>query len=110
MRVSFWWQHQVRQQGEYESLHRDMMVGFGTWEFDPMEMEDPFAGRDGAAVHLWQGDDDRLVPVKLQRYVAARLPWVRYHEVPGAGHLFPLADGMFDTVVKTVLLGDAELL
>ncbi|CAA7397044.1 unnamed protein product [Spirodela intermedia] len=102
--------HQVRQQGEYESLHRDMIVGFGTWEFDPMEMEDPFAGGEAAAVHLWQGDDDRLVPVKLQRYVAARLPWVRYHELPGAGHLFLLADGMFDTIVKTLVLGDGEQL
>ena len=67
-----------------------------------MDLADPFAGSEGK-VHLWQGDDDRLVPVKLQRYVASRLPWIRYHELPGAGHLFPLADGMFDTIVKTLL-------
>ncbi|KAG6436371.1 hypothetical protein SASPL_101268 [Salvia splendens] len=30
------------QQGVYESLHRDMIVAFGAWEFDPMEINDPF--------------------------------------------------------------------
>ncbi|GKU98364.1 hypothetical protein SLEP1_g11377 [Rubroshorea leprosula] len=33
---------QVRQQGEYESLHCDIIVGFGNWEFDPMSLENPF--------------------------------------------------------------------
>nr|DAD28815.1 TPA_asm: hypothetical protein HUJ06_030283 [Nelumbo nucifera] len=33
---------QIRQQGEFESLHRDMIVGFGNWEFDPMDVETRF--------------------------------------------------------------------
>ena len=50
----------------------------------------------GAAVHLWQGDDDRLVPVKLQRYVAARLHRVKlpgpeaHHHVPVQRLVLPL--------------------
>ncbi|CAA6663726.1 unnamed protein product [Spirodela intermedia] len=61
------------QQGEYESLHRDLMVLTGDWGFEPESLPDPF---------------DRLVPVDVQRYVAGRIPWVRYHESVGGGHLF----------------------
>ncbi|KAM7266051.1 hypothetical protein ACFE04_003734 [Oxalis oulophora] len=95
----------VRQQGEYESLHRDMMVVFGKWEFDPMDLENPFPNNEGS-VHLWHGDEDRMVPVVLQRYIAQRLPWIKYHELRGAGHLFPLGNGMSATVVKTLLTGE----
>lgn len=95
----------VRLQGEYESLHRDMMIGFGPWEFDPMDLENPFPN-DEASVHLWHGDDDLIVPVILQRYIAQRLPWVKYHELPETGHLFPIAEGMSEVIVKALLLGD----
>jgi len=98
-------QHQVRQQGEYESLHRDMMVGFGKWSWSPVELEDPFPGGEGK-VHLWHGAEDLIVPVGMSRYIAESLPWVRYHELPTAGHLFPMAPGMADVIVKSLLLGD----
>ncbi|XP_071726310.1 uncharacterized protein [Rutidosis leptorrhynchoides] len=93
---------QPRQQGEYESLHRDLMIAFGKWEFDPMELENPFPDGEGS-VHVWQGDDDRFTPVKLQRYIAQQLPWINYHELPRAGHLFIFADGMADTILKALL-------
>ncbi|KAL5545869.1 hypothetical protein UlMin_005556 [Ulmus minor] len=92
----------VRQQGEYESLHRDMIVGYGKWEFSPVELENPFPNNQGS-VHLWHGDDDLLVPVTLQRYIAQRLPWIHYHELPGVGHLFPDSPGMCDTFIKELL-------
>jgi len=96
---------QVRQQGEYESLHRDMIVGFGSWEFSPMDLENPFPNNEGS-VHLWHGDDDWIVPVKLQRYITQRLPWIHYHELPGVGHLFPHMDGTCNTMIKAMLLGE----
>ncbi|KAI6697850.1 hypothetical protein NL676_017969 [Syzygium grande] len=96
---------QVRQQGEYETLHRDMMVGFGTWEFDPMDLENPFPNGEGS-VHLWQGDDDLLVPVTLQRFIAHRLPWIKYHELPQSGHVFSFAGGMCDAIVRTLIVGE----
>nr|KJB15068.1 hypothetical protein B456_002G158600 [Gossypium raimondii] len=96
---------QVRQQGEYESLHRDLIVGFGAWEFSPLELDNPFPNNEGS-VHVWHGDEDRFVPVMLQRYIAEQLPWIRYHELPGAGHLFMVADGMWDNIVKTLLVGE----
>ncbi|CAL5322175.1 unnamed protein product [Camellia sinensis] len=95
----------VKQQGEFESIHRDMMVGFGSWEFDPMDLQKPFLDNEGS-VHLWQGDDDGLVPVTLQRYIAGRLSWIQYHEVPGGGHLFLYADGVREAIFKTLLLGE----
>ncbi|KAF8403275.1 hypothetical protein HHK36_011377 [Tetracentron sinense] len=97
---------QVKQQGEFESLHRDMMIGFGSWEFDPMDLENPFPNNEGGSVHLWHGDEDGFVPVTLQRYIARKLPWIHYHELKGAGHLFPLADGVSYAILKALLLGE----
>nr|XP_043631785.1 uncharacterized protein LOC122603209 [Erigeron canadensis] len=93
---------QPTQQGEYESLHRDLIIAFGNWEFDPVELENPFPNNEGS-VHIWQGDDDRFTPVKLQRYIAQQLPWINYKELPRAGHMFSLADGMADIILKTLL-------
>jgi pimeloyl-ACP methyl ester carboxylesterase len=95
----------IRQQGEYNSLHRDMMVGFGKWEWSPIDLKDPFPGGE-AKVHLWHGAKDRIVPVSLSRYISERLPWVVYHELPESGHLFPLDSEKVDAVVKSLLLGD----
>ncbi|PWA58399.1 alpha/beta-Hydrolases superfamily protein [Artemisia annua] len=93
----------VRQQGLAESIFRDMRVGFGKWEFDPMEIENPFPNNKGS-VHLWHGEDDRLVPVLLQRYIAKKLPWIHYHELPGVGHLLPNYDGKKEAILKSLLL------
>ncbi|KAF2580060.1 hypothetical protein F2Q68_00004091 [Brassica cretica] len=42
----------ARQQGEYEkSLHRDLMIGYGHWEFDPLDVQNPFKNSNGS-VHL----------------------------------------------------------
>ncbi|XP_047322007.1 uncharacterized protein LOC124925916 [Impatiens glandulifera] len=89
------------QQGRQESIFRDMMVGFGKWEFDPMELENSF---DDGSVHLWQGDEDGLVPTKLQRKIAEKLPWIQYHEVRGAGHLLPFATGMREAIFNALLI------
>jgi pimeloyl-ACP methyl ester carboxylesterase len=65
-----------------------MRVGFGKWEFDPMEIDNPFPNNEGS-VHLWHGEEDGLVPALLQRYIAKKLPWIHYHELPGVGHFVP---------------------
>lgn len=96
-------QAQIRQQGEYESLHQDLNVGFSSWEFSPLELKNPFPHNNGS-IHIWQGDDDRVVSPKLQRYIAEKLPWIRYHEVSGAGHLFSYADNVYDSVITALLL------
>lgn len=93
---------QVRQQGEFDSLHRDMVIGFGRWEFSPMDLKNPFPNKKGS-VHLWQGDEDLIVPATLQRYIVGKIPWIQYHELKDAGHLFPLADGVSDAIFNTLL-------
>lgn len=93
----------VTQQGVFESLYREMRVGFGKWAFDPMDLKNPFPNNEGS-VHLWQGDDDGLVPITLQRFVAQKLPWIHYHEVPGAGHLFRYAPHHKDSIIKALVL------
>ncbi|KAK6126333.1 hypothetical protein DH2020_039905 [Rehmannia glutinosa] len=87
------YQAQVRQQGEFESLHRDLAISFGTWEFDPTDLKNPFSENEGS-VHLWQGDEDLLVPVKIQRHIARQLPWIHYHEVPVLVICFRLQMGL----------------
>ncbi|XP_050371759.1 uncharacterized protein LOC126789601 [Argentina anserina] len=91
------------QQGEPESVHRDLKAGFGTWEFSPLQdLENPFPNNEGS-VHLWHGDEDLMVPVTLERYIAQQLPWIHYHEIKGAGHFFPQAPGMSDAIFKALL-------
>ncbi|KAJ6986639.1 uncharacterized protein [Populus alba] len=95
---------QTIQQGEFETLHRDMMVGFGKWKFDPMDLENPFPENEGS-VHLWQGDEDKMVPPSLQRYIVQRLPWINFHEVSGSGHLFPFIPEICEAIIKSSVLG-----
>ncbi|WVZ68086.1 hypothetical protein U9M48_017076 [Paspalum notatum var. saurae] len=64
------------QQGIHESLCRDVTILFGTWEFDPTEIKNPFPDGEGV-VSIWQGYEDRIVQVEIQRHVAQKLPWVR---------------------------------
>ncbi|XP_026414439.1 uncharacterized protein LOC113310091 [Papaver somniferum] len=98
---------QIRQQGEYVSIFSDMNVAFGGYTFDPMDLENPFSNDEGT-VHVWQGDEDKIVQIPLQRYIAEKLPWVQYHELAGAGHLFPFADGMNNAIVKSLVLGEKK--
>ncbi|KAL8233730.1 hypothetical protein R6Q59_019830 [Mikania micrantha] len=79
-----------------------MNIGWGKWEFDPMDLQNPFQNGNGS-VHLWMGDDDRIVPVTLQRYIAQKLGWIKYHEIVGAGHTFSFADEMGDNILKELL-------
>lgn len=95
---------QVRQQGEHESVHRDLMVAFGKWGFDPMDLgtTNPVDG----PVHLWQGDQDRHVPISLQHFIVKKLPWIQYHEIAGAGHSFARAEGMAEKIVRSLVAGE----
>ncbi|KAI4304738.1 hypothetical protein MLD38_040212 [Melastoma candidum] len=98
-------EHKIRQQGDHESIHRDLILHFGRWEFDPMELEDPFRDREGS-VHLWQGKADWVVPFELQRHVAKRLPWIKYREVADGGHLMIHEGVLCETMFRELCLGE----
>ena len=69
----------------YEALRRgpwgtvqDYRILGGPWGF-PL-------GEITKEVHLWQGDEDRIIPSCQARWLADRLPAARLHIVPGQGH------------------------
>ncbi|CAL4915163.1 unnamed protein product [Urochloa decumbens] len=95
---------QATQQGVQESFYRDMAVMFGRWpEFEPTDLEEP-----PCPVHVFQGDEDGVVPVELQRHICSRLGWVNYHELPGVGHFQSAVPGLGDRIVTTLLQAPAS--
>lgn len=96
-------QERITQQGEYESLHRDIMSAFGKWEFGPTEIANPFPDNNGS-VHIWQGFEDRIIPYTLNRYISHKLPWILYHELPHAGHLFLFKKNECESIIRALLL------
>ncbi|MQL76083.1 hypothetical protein Taro_008467 [Colocasia esculenta] len=93
------------QQGVHESIHRDVMVVFGDWGFDLMDLANPFPRNEGS-VRIWQGGEDRMVDAEVQRYVAGRLPWVRYHECSDCGHLFLFMEEWSNAILRGLVLGE----
>lgn len=94
----------IRQQGDYESLVRDMIIGFGNWEFDPTDIVNPFPNNEGS-VHIWQGFEDKIIPYKLNRYISEKLQWIQYHEIADIGHLLPFKGNFSDVIMRELLLG-----
>ncbi|KAF9590826.1 hypothetical protein IFM89_038698 [Coptis chinensis] len=105
LETGFAGQEKAAQQGEFESIHRDILVGFGNWDFDPIELNSHFHQNE-SSVQIWQGYEDKLVPALLQRYIAERLPWIRYHEVPYAGHLLVFTNNLCDAIFRALLIGE----
>ncbi|KAK3443793.1 hypothetical protein EUGRSUZ_B03866 [Eucalyptus grandis] len=97
-------QEKIKHQGVHESLHRDLIAGYASWEFDPLELENPFPDNQGS-VHLWQGMEDRIIPCEINQYIAQKLPWIRYHEVPNGGHLCIFESDLCVAVIRALLLG-----
>ncbi|KAK3408199.1 hypothetical protein EUGRSUZ_J00487 [Eucalyptus grandis] len=95
----------LRRRKVFETLRSDFKVGFGKWEFDPMDLSDPFP-KGGSSVHIWQGCEDKVVPFQLQRFVSRKLPWIKYHEIPDGGHLLVHYNGVCDAIVKALLIGE----
>ncbi|KAJ4847111.1 hypothetical protein Tsubulata_043953 [Turnera subulata] len=92
----------------FDTLRHDFMVAFGDWDFDPTDLSNPFP-QDESSVHIWQGYEDKVVPFQLQRHISRNLPWIRYHEVPGGGHLIVHYNGLCEAVLKALLLGEEPL-
>ncbi|XP_022949170.1 uncharacterized protein LOC111452601 [Cucurbita moschata] len=91
------------QQGEYECNIRDLLCNFGKWEFDPMELSNPFHDNEGS-VHMWQGCEDYVVPIELNRFIAQKLPWIQYHELPNNGHLLVHEAHNLEVILRTLLV------
>lgn len=62
-------QDKLRQRGVFESLRHDFIVGFGDWDYDSMDLTNPFP-QNQSSIHIWQGYEDMVVSFHLQRYVS----------------------------------------
>ncbi|KAL5765502.1 hypothetical protein ACOSP7_016119 [Xanthoceras sorbifolium] len=94
----------LRDRYVFDILRNDFLVGFGDWEFDPMELSNPFPQNE-SSVHIWQGYEDKVVPFQLQRYISRKLPWIKYHEVADGGHLIVHYNGLCESVLRALLVG-----
>ncbi|KAI3411454.1 AB hydrolase-1 domain-containing protein, partial [Psidium guajava] len=95
----------LRRRQVFDTLLNDFTVSFGNWEFDPLDLSNPFP-RNESFVHIWQGYEDKVVPFRLQRYVAGKLPWIRYHEIPDGGHLIVHYKGVCEAILWALLNGE----
>ncbi|XP_031264416.1 uncharacterized protein LOC116122749 isoform X2 [Pistacia vera] len=96
-------QEKIRQQGVYECLYQDIITGYAKWEFDPMDLSNPFPDNE-RPVHIWQGFEDRIIPIEINRYISEKVPWIQYHEVADAGHLLMFENKNCEAVLKALLL------
>ncbi|XP_071711012.1 uncharacterized protein [Rutidosis leptorrhynchoides] len=93
----------------FHSLRKDFIVAFGKWDFDPLSLSNPFGqskSQSQSRFHIWQGYEDKVVPVGIQRYIATRLPWIKYHEVPDGGHLLVYDSDVCEAILRCLLLGE----
>ncbi|KAL6976427.1 hypothetical protein U1Q18_025214 [Sarracenia purpurea var. burkii] len=101
--------NQLKKPGVFDSLRRDFITAFGKWDFDPLDWKDPYPQNE-SSVHIWQGYEDKVVPVQLQRFVSQKLPWIRYHEVPDGGHFLVYDSNVCEGILRSLLLGEDPLL
>ena len=98
-------QAKLREQVVFDTLRLDFMVAFGKWEFDPLELSNPFSQNSGS-LHIFHGYEDKVVPSQIQRFVSGKLPWIKYHEVPDGGHLIIHYSGLCEAILRALLLGE----
>ncbi|KZV47157.1 hypothetical protein F511_05208 [Dorcoceras hygrometricum] len=97
--------NKVRNRVIFDSLRRDFIVAFGKWEFDPLDISNPYPQKE-SLVHIWQGREDKVVPYQLQRYVSKKLPWIRYHEVQDGGHLLVYDGAVCEAILRSLVFGE----
>ncbi|KAL0897505.1 hypothetical protein Bca101_081466 [Brassica carinata] len=94
----------LRERSVFDTLKDDFLAGFGQWDFDPADLR--MSGE--SSVHIWHGNEDKVVPFQLHRCILKKLPWIKYHEIPQGGHLIVHYDGTCDAVLRELLLGENQ--
>jgi pimeloyl-ACP methyl ester carboxylesterase len=74
--------HECFRQGAH-GLIVDAENLYKAWPFDVTAVERP--------VHVWQGDQDALVPPVISQTVADRMPGALWHPVAGGGHFIAVS-------------------
>ncbi|XP_009594497.1 uncharacterized protein LOC107811719 [Nicotiana tabacum] len=96
----------LRNRSVFNNLCSDFLVAFSRWDFDPLELSNPFPENGQSCVHIWQGSEDKVINLKLQRHIANRLPWIQYHEVPNNGHLLIYDTTVCEAILRYLLIGE----
>jgi pimeloyl-ACP methyl ester carboxylesterase len=71
------------------SFRAALVSGIAGWRDDDLAFDQDWGFPLEAAVPvaIWQGDQDRMVPLAHGEWLAAHLPGAAAHLIPGAGHL-----------------------
>ena len=84
------------------SFHSGLRPGIDGWRDDDLAFVRDWGLRldGGAPVAVWQGDQDRMVPLAHGTWLAAHLPAARTHIMPGVGHLSLPIDDVVDDLLE----------
>ncbi len=87
------------------SFRAGLSSGVAGWRDDDMALISdwgfPLGVPGGAApVSVWQGDQDRMVPLAHGRWLARHVPAARAHLLAGAGHLTYTFDAVLDDLLE----------
>ena len=83
-----------RQGSDAQIIDGTLSMTAKSWGFDLAEIAVP--------VHVWHGDDDRLVTRAMFHRLATAIPDARTHLIPGAGHLLDTDPSVIDGVRAAV--------
>ncbi|VVA90483.1 unnamed protein product [Arabis nemorensis] len=88
----------------FDTLRGDFVACFGQWDFEPADL----SISQESSVHIWHGKEDKVVPFQLQRCILQKQPLINYHEIPQGGHLIVHYDGICDSILRALLLGEEQ--
>ncbi len=92
------------------SLRRSVSTGINGWRDDDFAFVTPW-GFDLAAIKtpvaVWQGGEDRMVPMAHGAWLAARIPGAEAHLLPGEGHLSLALNKIGDVLDGLLAMGKA---
>ncbi len=87
------------------NIHEGLRVGVDGWLDDDLAFVKPWGfalAEITAPTFLWQGSEDRMVPIAHGRWLAERIPGVVAHLEDGEGHL-SIAIGAMDRMLRDLV-------
>jgi pimeloyl-ACP methyl ester carboxylesterase len=93
------------------NLQKAMSTGIAGWRDDDIAFVNPW-GFDLASIHtpvaVWQGGEDRMVPMAHGAWLAAHIPGAEQHMLPEEGHLSLAFNKIGDVLDGLLAMGEAE--